>query len=129
MPAKLQTELQIPSDSIPNYDEVVVTSIITPVHFSTRRDGDGAALADGNIEIGDTLLVDGDGNYEKSEKHVTHYLLLLAGVVVYRGHVELTGAELVTAMGRNPNARNEIKNAAYDILSDKAIVPNNATVS
>ena len=118
MPAKLTTELQIPSDNVPNYDEVVITSIITPVHFN----------GNGNIEIGDTIEADENG-YIKTEKHVTHYLLLLAGVVVYKSHIELEGADLITAMGRNPNARNEMKNSAYDILNEKGLVPNNAAIS
>ncbi len=119
MPAKLATELQIPNDDVPNYDEVVITSIITPVHFN----------GNGNIEIGDTLETDENGSYLKTEKHVTHYLLLLAGVVVYKGHIELEGEELIAAMGRNPKARGEMKGSAYDILNDKGVIPASATIS
>jgi len=119
MPAKLNTAIQIPSDNVPDYDEVLITSTITPVHFN----------GNGNIEVGEPIETDGDGNYIKSEKYAVHYLLLNAGVVVYKGHVELEDDELITAMGRNPNARGEIKSTAYDILNNRGLVPTGAVIS
>lgn len=118
MPAKLVTELQVPSDNVPNYDEVIITSIVTPVHFN----------GNGNIEIGDTIETDAEGVYTKTEKHVTHYALLLAGVVVYKGYVELAQEELVEAMTRNPNTRDEMKNSAYDILINKGVIPTGSEI-
>ena len=119
MPAKLNTAIQIPSDGVPDYDEVLITNTFTPVHF----------YGNGNIEIGDIIKADENGDYIKSEKYAVHYALLNAGVVVYKGVIELKGDELVTAMTRRPNARTEIKDTAYDILKDKNIVPNNADIT
>ena len=125
MPAKLNTAIQIPSDNVPDYDEVLITSTITPVHFA--KEGDEAPS--GNIEVGDTLAVDEGGNYIKEEKYAVHYLLLNAGVVVYKGHEVLEGDDLIAAMSRRPNARTEIKDTGYDVLENKNIVPNNATIT
>ena len=125
MPAKLQTAIQVPSDGVPNYDEVVITSTITPIHFAKE----GEEVPSGNIEVSDTLAVDVNGKYIKEEKYAVHYMLLLAGKVVYKGHQVLEGAELVTAMGRRPNARNEIKDTSYDVLEVAGIKPATATIT
>jgi len=45
MPAKLNTAIQIPSDDVPDYDEVLITNTFTPVHFN----------GNGNIEVGNTI--------------------------------------------------------------------------
>jgi len=124
MPAKLKTALQIPSDDVPDYDEVVITSTITPVHFA--KEGQEPT---GNIEIGDKLAVDENGDYIKEEKYAVHYMLLLAGVVVYKGHQVLEGADLLEAMTRRPNARSEYKTTGYDVLEAKGIKPADATIS
>ena len=119
MPAKLNTAIQIPSDNVPNYDEVLITNTLTPVHFNGT----------GNIEVGDTIDIDENGDYTKTEKYSVHYILLNAGVVVYKGSLVLEAVELATAMTRRPNARTEIKDTAYDILKDKNIIPNNAVLT
>lgn len=124
MPARLATALQIPSDNVPNYDEVVITSTITPVHFAKE----GEEVPSGNIEVGDTLATDENGDYIKTEKYAVHYMLLLAGVVVYKGHEVLEGADLLEAMTRRPNARTEYKNTGYDVLEVKGIKPANAII-
>ena len=124
MPAKLKTMLQIPSNAVPEYDEIVITSTMTPVHFAKAGE-----TATGNLEVGDALEVDAGGNYVKVEKYSVHYLLLLAGVVVYKGHEVLEGAELAAAMTRRPNARNEYKATGYDVLENKGIKPPTATIT
>ena len=125
MPAKLQTALQIPSDSVPNYDEVVIINTLTPIHFAKK----GEDIPSGNIEVGDTLKKDGEENYIKAEKYAVHYLLLLAGVVVYKGQTVLEGEDLLAAMTRRPNARTEYKDTGYDVLEVAGIKPANATIT
>ena len=119
MPAKLNIAIQVPSDNVPNYDEVLITNTLTPVHFN----------GNGNIEIGATIEVDDNGYYVKSEKYSVHYLLLSSGVVVYKGSIELSGDELLSAMTRRPNARTEMKDTGYDVLNNKNIIPSNATIT
>ena len=119
MPAKLNTAIQIPSDDVPDYDEVLITNTITPVYFN----------GNGNIEIGDTLEIDDQGDYTKTEKYSVHYILLRLGIVVYKGSSTLEGSDLAIAISRRPNARTEIKDTAYDVLQDKNIIPNNAVLT
>lgn len=119
MPRKNSKAINIAQTLQVMADEWLITSVISVAHYN----------GDGNIEVGDTVEVDEDGEYLGVEKFAVHYLVLLAGVVVDKGSLEVNGAELVTLMGKNPRARNAIKTAGYDALERGNIAPASSIVS
>jgi len=144
MPANNSTSFVVEQVADIEADTILAVSPVSVFHYYTEseitRDENGDPMiptkedgtpipASGNIEVGDTLVKNSNGDFLKSEKFAVSYIATKGTEVTKIAVRELTIPEIISMLTANPSLRADMKKGTYDALVAAGIVPAGATVS